>query len=92
MCSFCVLHQRREILQNEASLGEGPIRGQGLEYLLDKERLSEAGGERRIKGSILLIWTENNKVNYSMAHFKKRNMLSMSSVAIFSVVRGKVAV
>lgn len=72
--------------------GKDPLRGQGLEYVLDKERLSEDGGERRVKGIILLIWTENNKINYSMTYFKEKNMLSMSSAAIFSVVKGKVAV
>lgn len=72
--------------------GKDPLRGQGLEYVLDKERLTEAGGERRVKGIRLLIWTENNKINYSMTYFKEKNMLSMSSAAIVSVVRGKVAV
>lgn len=72
--------------------GKDPLRGQGLEYLLDKERLSEPGGERRVKGIILLIWTEKSKIYYSVTYFKEKNMLSMSSAAIFSVVRGKVAV
>ena len=92
MCSFCVLHYTREILEAETSLGEGSFKG--LEDVIDKERLSKAGGERMVRGIVLLIWTEINNVNYSMRHFKEKNTLSMSlllSVAIV-LVRGRVAV
>lgn len=41
----------------------------------------------KVKGIILLISTENNKINYSIIHFKEKNMLAVSSGAIFSVVR-----
>lgn len=74
--------------------GKGPLRGWGLEDVIDKERLSEAGGERMVRGILLLIWTEINNVNYSMRHFKEKNTLSMTlffSVAIV-LVRGRVAV
>lgn len=49
MYSFRVLHHTREILQNEASQGNDPLRGQRVEYLLDKEKLSELE-EREGKG------------------------------------------
>ena len=59
-----------------------------------KERLSEAGEKRMVKGITLLFWIENSEVNYSMRHLKEKHMLSVSlllSVTIFPV-RGRVAV
>lgn len=56
--------------------------------------MCEVGGERTERGIILLIRTESNKLNYSMSHFKEKNMLSMSLLLSGAIlpVRGRVAV
>lgn len=45
MCSFCVLHHTREILETGASLGEGPIKGLGT-GVCDRHGEAEQGWKR----------------------------------------------